>query len=85
MSSKSETEAELLTDVMIQAIGEIFSLFDKDLDGLVQTSYLRALIRGLNFDPSEPELAEMMLIVDPVGRGDFDQNALITLIKIIVT
>ena len=27
----------------------------------------------------------MMLIVDPVGRGDFDQNALITLIKIIVT
>ena len=55
----------MLTDVMIAEIREIFSLFDKDADGFVETSQLGTIIRGLNMNPSEAEVAEMVKDVDP--------------------
>ena len=42
---------------MIAEIREIFSLFDKDADGFVETSHLGTIIRGLNMNPSETEVA----------------------------
>ena len=65
---------------MIAEIREIFSLFDKDADGFVQTSDLGTIVRGLNFNPSETEVAEMIRSVDADGRGSFNQNALVSLI-----
>ena len=65
---------------MIAEIREIFSLFDKDADGFVQTSDLGTIVRGLNLNPSETEVAEMIRDVDPEGRGSFNQNALCSLI-----
>ena len=65
---------------MIAEIREIFSLFDKDADGFVETSQLGTIIRGLNMNPSEAEVAEMVKDVDPDGRGTFNQNALCSLI-----
>ena len=73
-------KGEVLTDVMIAEIREIFSLFDKDADGFVETSQLGTIIRGLNMNPSETEVAEMCKDVDPEGRGTFNQNALCSLI-----
>lgn len=65
---------------MIAEIREIFSLFDKDADGFVQTNELGTIVRGLNFNPSETEVADMIKTVDPEGRGSFNQNALCALI-----
>ena len=76
----ASNKGEVLTDVMIAEIREIFSLFDKDADGYVQTSDLGTIVRGLNFNPSETEVAEMVRDVDPEGRGSFNQNALCSLI-----
>ena len=76
----ASNKGDNLTDVMIAEIREIFSLFDKDADGFVQTSDLGTIVRGLNFNPSETEVAEMIRDVDPEGRGSFNQNALCSLI-----
>ena len=76
----ASNKGEVLTDVMIAEIREIFSLFDKDADGFVQTSDLGTIVRGLNMNPSETEVAEMIRDVDPEGRGSFNQNALCSLI-----
>merc|ERR1712051_443922 len=76
----ASNKGEGLTDVMIAEIREIFSLFDKDADGFVQTSDLGTIVRGLNFNPSETEVGEMIRDVDPEGRGSFNQNALCSLI-----
>ena len=76
----ASNKGEVLTDVMIAEIREIFSLFDKDADGFVQTSDLGTIVRGLNFNPSETEVAEMIREVDPEGRGSFTQNNLCQLI-----
>mgnify|MGYP000412745433 CR=1 FL=1 len=76
----ASNKGEVLTDVMIAEIREIFSLFDKDADGFVSTSDLGTIVRGLNFNPSETEVAEMSRDVDPENRGSFNQNALCSLI-----
>ena len=76
----ASNKGEVLTDVMIAEIREIFSLFDKDADGFVQTNDLGTIVRGLNFNPSETEVAEMIRDVDPEGRGSFNQNSLCSLI-----
>ena len=76
----ASNKGEVLTDILLAEIREIFSLFDKDADGFVQTSDLGTIVRGLNFNPSETEVAEMIKEVDPDSRGSFNQNALTKLI-----
>ena len=73
-------KGEVLTDIMIAEIREIFTLFDKDADGYVSTADLGTIIRGLNFNPSQREIDEMIRDVDPNGTGTFNQNALCSLI-----
>ena len=46
----------------------------------MQTNDLGTIVRGLNFNPSETEVAEMIRDVDPEGRGSFNQNSLCSLI-----
>jgi len=48
-----------LESVTIAEIREIFTLFDKNADAYVATSDLGTIIRGLNMNPSEREVAEM--------------------------
>ena len=38
------------------------------------------MLRGLNLNPTETELSEMMKDVDPNETGSFDQNSLISLV-----
>ena len=74
------SKLEMLNEVQIAEIREIFTLFDKNSDGYVNTSELGTIVRGLNLNPSESEVAEMMRDVDPDNAGQFDQNSLISLI-----
>lgn len=64
----------------IAEIWEIFTLFDKNADGYVNTSELGTMIRGLGFNPSEKEVADYQKDVDPNNTGSFDKNSMISLI-----
>lgn len=81
MTTKRTTQkAETLNEVVIAEIWEIFTLFDKNADGYVDTSQLGTMIRGLGYNPTEREVAEMQKDVDPNQSGSFDKNSLISLI-----
>ena len=73
-------KAEMLNEVVIAEIWEIFTLFDKNADGYVTTSDLGTMIRGLGYNPTEREVAEMQKDVDPNQTGSFDKNSLISLV-----
>jgi len=47
-------------------------LFDKNSDGYVNTNELGTIVRGLNLNPTEAEVVEMMRDVDPNNTGSFD-------------
>ena len=70
----------MLNEVQIAEIREIFTLFDKNSDGYVNSSELGTIVRGLNMNPSEAEVTDMVKEVDPNTVGQFDQNSLISLI-----
>ena len=78
--AKGGSKYEMLNEVQIAEIREIFTLFDKNSDGYVITSELGTFVRGLNLNPSDQEINEMIKEVDPNGSGQFDQNSLISLI-----
>jgi calmodulin len=50
---------EMLNEVQIAEIREIFTLFDKNSDGYVATSEMGTIVRGLNLNPTEAEVYEM--------------------------
>ena len=59
----------MLNEVQIAEIREIFTLFDKNSDGYVNTSELGTIVRGLNLNPSDSEVYEMIKEVDGNGIG----------------
>mmetsp|Transcript_13208 Transcript_13208/g.18125 ORF Transcript_13208/g.18125 Transcript_13208/m.18125 type:complete len:86 (+) Transcript_13208:10-267(+) len=80
MPNKPNKGGDQLNEMIIAEIREIFTLFDKNADGYVATNELATMIRGLNMNPTEREIQEMMKDVDPNSTGSFDQNSLISLI-----
>ena len=56
-------------DIQPSEIKEIFMLFDKNSDGMVHTQELGTLVRAINLNPSEAEIADMMRKVDPSNSG----------------
>ena len=71
---------EQLDEIQIAEIREIFTLFDKNSDGYVNTSELGTILRALNMNPTQAEVKEMEHDVDPNDTGSFDQMNLISLI-----
>ena len=71
---------EQLNEVQVAEIREIFTLFDKNSDGYVNTSELGNVIRALYMNPTQAEVKEMEREVDPNETGSFDQISLIGLI-----
>lgn len=63
---------DTLNEEKLAEIKEIFTLFDKDSDGLVSTQHLALMIRGLNQNPTEAEVQNMIYEVDPERTGNFD-------------
>ena len=66
---------------MTNEIKEIFLLFDKNNNGLVNTSELGNLVRAINLNPTNAEVEEMKKKIDPTNSGYFKLSALETLIK----
>ena len=63
---------DMLNEVQIAEIREIFTLFDKNSDGLVNTNELGTMVRALNMNPTEIEVIEMQQDVDHEKEGQFD-------------
>lgn len=69
-----------LTEVQIAEIRELFTLLDKNSDGLVSTTQLGMILRGLAYNPSDNEVFELQKKIDPNNTTSFDQNSLISLV-----
>ncbi len=67
--AKGGSKYDALTEVQIAEIREIFTLFDKNSDGYVNTAELGTIVRGLNLNPSDSEVQEMIKEVDAQGVG----------------
>lgn len=52
-------------EIQASDIKEIFMLFDKKENGLVETKELGTLLRAINLNPTELELNDLMKKVDP--------------------
>jgi calmodulin len=63
---------DIITEEQIAEFKEAFAFFDKDCDNAIQTSELPLLIRSLHQNPSEGELRDWALEVDPDGTGRVD-------------
>ena len=74
------TRLEQLTEVQIAEIREIFTLFDKNSDGYVNTTELGTILRALHMNPTQAEVKDMEKDLDPNETGSFDQMNLISLI-----
>lgn len=61
---------------MVAEIKDIFGMYDEDGDGLVQTNELKQIMISLNLNPSKKEVDEMIRLIDPSGRGSFNEIAL---------
>ena len=55
--------------------------FDKNSDGYVNTKELGTLVRAINLNPTETEIAEMMKKVDPANSGQFNLSQLEQMIR----
>ena len=77
----SKARQEPLNEIQIAELREIFSLFDKNSDGYVNTNELAHVIRALGHNPTQAEIKEMEKDVDPNDTGSFDQINLIGLIS----
>lgn len=64
-NKRTTQKAEVLNEVVIAEIREIFTLFDGNADGYVTTNDLGTIVRGLGLNPTEREVAEMQKDVDP--------------------
>lgn len=68
-------------EISASEIKEIFMLFDKNEDAYVHTLELGTLLRAINLNPTESELAELMKKIDPTGSGQFNLQQLENLVR----
>ena len=71
MEYKDKNEI-VLSEEQIANYREGFSLFDKESKGFVKTSELGFLIRSLNLNPTDAEIADYIQEVDSEGTGKVD-------------
>ena len=71
MAQKNQ-RVEQLTEIQIAEIREIFTLFDKNSDGYVNTSELGTMLRALGMNPTQQEVKDMEKELDGNDTGSFD-------------
>ena len=79
MAQKNQ-RVEQLTEIQIAEIREIFTLFDKNSDGYVNTNELGTMLRALGMNPTQSDVKDMEKELDGNDTGSFDQMGLIGLI-----
>mmetsp|Transcript_31972 Transcript_31972/g.28337 ORF Transcript_31972/g.28337 Transcript_31972/m.28337 type:complete len:147 (+) Transcript_31972:11-451(+) len=65
------------TQVEEVQITEIFALFDKNSDGLVNTNELGTILRALAHNPTKEEVKTLEIKIDPEEEGTFNVAALV--------
>ncbi|KAF9649947.1 putative calmodulin [Thelephora ganbajun] len=63
----------------ISEFKEVFSLFDKDGDGTINTEELGTVMRSLGLDPTEAEIRKMINEIDSDGDGTIDFREFLTM------
>ena len=58
--SEVRTEYDLLTQEMISEFKEVFSVFDKDGNGLIKIKYLKKVFKCLGQEPTQKEIDNML-------------------------
>ncbi|KAK9469180.1 hypothetical protein V1512DRAFT_231306 [Lipomyces arxii] len=69
-----------LTDRQINEIEKVFSLFDYNHDGQLDTKYLGTAMRSLGLSPSDIELASMIAEVDIDNHFTIDYSEFVVLV-----
>ncbi|KAJ8308337.1 hypothetical protein KUTeg_013211 [Tegillarca granosa] len=59
---------------------EVFSLFDKDRDGVVDISEIGAIIRSLGLNPTQEEINNLVDTYEDSGNGQIDYVELMTIV-----
>ena len=54
---------------LLEEIGDIFDIFDKNKDETIETSSLGTVMRWLKFNPSDSELKGWIEMYDPTHKG----------------
>lgn len=70
-----------MAEIPASEIKEIFMLFDKNEDQLVSTKELGTLLRAINLNPTELELADLTKKIDPQHKGEFTLPQLESLVQ----
>ncbi|XP_019640276.1 PREDICTED: calmodulin-like [Branchiostoma belcheri] len=64
--------ADQLSEDRIKELQDAFLVFDKDGDGMINTSELATVMRSLGMNPTEAEIQDMMAEMDADGSGEID-------------
>jgi len=70
-----------LTEEQMAEFEEAFRLFDKDGDGKITAKELGIVMRGLDQNPTETELSDMINEVDTDGNGMIDFQEFVVMMQ----
>lgn len=68
----AESIVMTLTDSQLEEFKDAFVTFDRDGNGSIDRTELKALMASIGQCPTDDELAEMIRIADTDGNGDVD-------------
>jgi len=72
MSRRDQINEHQFNEHQIANFREIFSEFDKDGDGTLDTKYVGTIMRSLGQSPTESELQDIIIEIDADGSGFMD-------------
>ena len=78
MSRRETINDHNFDEHQISLFREIFSEFDKDGDGTLDTKYVGTIMRSLGQSPTEKELREIIVEVDADNSGYMDFSEFLT-------
>jgi len=68
-----------LTDDKLNELKEVFEMFDRDKDGLIDAKELGNILRSMDHEPSEQELLDLISDVDSNNDGKIHFNEFLSI------
>ena len=68
-----------LTDDKLNELKEVFEMFDRDKDGLIDAKELGNILRSMDHEPSEQELTDLISDVDSNNDGKVNFNEFLSI------
>jgi len=72
-----------LSEEEIQSLREVFDLVDTDKSGTISTSELGEMLRKLDYDPTEEQLAQLLATVDDDNSGSLNFDEFVQLVYLL--